>query len=495
MTKRAVFLIKPPYLQIADILRREHGWETYGLTTGPIADRFTSGMVDTLDLFSVIGAAKSDPIPDDIVSRCAAIEEEHEVNLADIISVDRHMGRGWATGGLYPRGFLSDLPYERHLYIVYRMFEAIVGFLGKVMPDMVCPGVVGSMQTAVVYSVSKSLNIPVFGLAEGRYRLAYYWQQDQFGTVPGLEEKYRKLKASNGPTEILYADDFATGTGDYLPGLVEKTKLFNLVRELYGIVRHRWKELIVEPGTAGQIYLSARLRHQTRRYLNTRKEMRRQYPTMDELASSRYVYFPLHFEPEASLNGREPHFTNQMYAVELLSRSVPADVKVLVKEHWGGVGNRPANWMDTVARIPRVEIAAPFGDSIELIRRSMAVATITGTAGLEAAVMGKPVISLGPNYRFNFVDHVWFANDLPELRRLIRHIRDDWDSAGVIREGAILRKAYEQSCFQAKRAIAGVAEPSVEDIEVACKELLRLVEESRPAIDDQLHPNLRRSNG
>ena len=64
-------------------------------------------MSEHLDLSLVVEKAKVSPVPNDIFARCRQLEDEYDLNLADIIATDRHIGIGWVIAGLYPRGSLS----------------------------------------------------------------------------------------------------------------------------------------------------------------------------------------------------------------------------------------------------------------------------------------------------------------------------------------------------------------------------------------------------
>ena len=264
--------------------------------------------------------------------------------------------------------------------------------------------------------------------------------------------------------------------------MLEKGKYSRVLRTVIRDTKnHVIRKIVGKDKRTGDIYLRTRIAYTIRNCLGFRKEMRRQYEPITQIADSDYVYYPLHYEPEASLSGLEPHFTNQMYAVELLSKSVPVGVDVRVKEHPGGIGNRPSHWMDTIAQFPHVKLVNPFESSIELIRNSLATVTIAGTAGLEAALLGKPVISLGPNYRFNFVDHVWHGNDLMNLRGVIKQIYLKKDRGAFRRNGANLMKAIEMTCFKLDEHIVSVKNPSEPAVEVASNELIRLVNEGEAA--------------
>ena len=66
---------------------------------------------------------------------------------------------------------------------------------------------------------------------------------------------------------------------------------------------------------------------------------------------------------------------------------------------------------------PGVEIVAPFADTRTFIEKSDLLVTIQGTMGLEAALLGKPVIVLGdsPILEFPSVTRIGEISDLPAL--------------------------------------------------------------------------------
>ena len=57
----------------------------------------------------------------------------------------------------------------------------------------------------------------------------------------------------------------------------------------------------------------------------------------------------------------------------------------------------------------------------DVIAASDAVVTITGTAGLEGVVMGKPVITFGQHNSYNFLEHVSVVTEESQLRGYLKH--------------------------------------------------------------------------
>jgi hypothetical protein len=64
------------------------------------------------------------------------------------------------------------------------------------------------------------------------------------------------------------------------------------------------------------------------------------------------------------------------------------------------------------------------GPGIDVVRKSKAVAVISGTPGFEAAINGIPVISFGEHALYNFLPHVQHVTDLANLRPALKRIFD-----------------------------------------------------------------------
>jgi hypothetical protein len=112
----------------------------------------------------------------------------------------------------------------------------------------------------------------------------------------------------------------------------------------------------------------------------------------------RYVYFPLQVTPESSINTLEPFFVDQFRAIELLLMHFPSDVRVVVKEHPAFWGTRCTSFYKRLGRMPGVEIASMTLSSDLLRSKSELVASVTGTALLEAMLYGSKCFSFGRTF-------------------------------------------------------------------------------------------------
>jgi hypothetical protein len=115
-----------------------------------------------------------------------------------------------------------------------------------------------------------------------------------------------------------------------------------------------------------------------------------------------YVYFPLHYEPERTTLPDGGWYHDQFKAMIALRNLVPNDVKIIVKEHPSqflniqiGFKGRSPLFYSLIKNLHNVDIVGTNIESSDLIYNSQFVATITGTVGLEAALLKKKVLVLG----------------------------------------------------------------------------------------------------
>jgi hypothetical protein len=123
----------------------------------------------------------------------------------------------------------------------------------------------------------------------------------------------------------------------------------------------------------------------------------------------KFVYFALHFRPERSTIPEANFYFDQASCVSLLSRAIPADFRIIVKEHPRQVGDSfipdlrrthfpELDLYNRIASIPKVRFAPTNSLASDLINKSSLVASCTGSALWEALQLGKPALSFGSSW-------------------------------------------------------------------------------------------------
>lgn len=119
----------------------------------------------------------------------------------------------------------------------------------------------------------------------------------------------------------------------------------------------------------------------------------------------RYIYFPLQFSPEASINVPNPYYIDQMRVIDEIILKYSRGRYVLVKEHPAMMGARPTAFYDDLKRKPGVLTCNALIPSQELIFNADLTVSVTGTATLEAYLLGKPCLLLGDNLLKPYLDN------------------------------------------------------------------------------------------
>lgn len=109
-----------------------------------------------------------------------------------------------------------------------------------------------------------------------------------------------------------------------------------------------------------------------------------------------FVYFPLHLQPEMTTDTWGLDYGDQLLALEELAAALPEGMQIYAKENPKQTRfMREDSFYRRLRLIPNLKYVSPEVPSFELIRRSRCVATISGTAGWEAVLMGKGAIHFG----------------------------------------------------------------------------------------------------
>jgi hypothetical protein len=166
----------------------------------------------------------------------------------------------------------------------------------------------------------------------------------------------------------------------------------------------------------------------------TGSRLRSRYINASGIRRMAYAFYPLHTEPEVSLLVYGRPFLNQIEVIRQIAVSLPVHMQLIVKEHPWMVGKRSHSFYRKLLNIPRVHIARPDIDARDLVADAALVTVITGSVALEAAMLKKPVITLGAcPFTVLPVTMVAPCSNVRELPSLIRTMlgRHEHDEAAL----------------------------------------------------------------
>ena len=136
----------------------------------------------------------------------------------------------------------------------------------------------------------------------------------------------------------------------------------------------------------------------------------------------KFVYFPLQFQPEATIDVAAPHFNNQIETARQIAMSLPEDYTLVVKEHPEMVGLRPPSYIEKISRTVNVKLIDYRISSEEILRKADLVISPSGTTITEAAFLRRPVIQLGDLGTTFKLPNVFKHSDMATLSGKIRDV-------------------------------------------------------------------------
>ena len=147
-----------------------------------------------------------------------------------------------------------------------------------------------------------------------------------------------------------------------------------------------------------------------------------------KFGKQQYIFLPLMFQPERTSCPQGGIFSNQILMLNLLANLVPHGWHVYVKEHptqfHPNMQNNQARskeFYQAIASFDNVKLIDTAIDPFSLIDNAKAVATVGGTAALEAVLRGKPAIVFGYTY-FNDCAGIYPVTSEYEVREAITNI-------------------------------------------------------------------------
>ena len=164
--------------------------------------------------------------------------------------------------------------------------------------------------------------------------------------------------------------------------------------------------------------------------------------------NQKYIFFPLSTEPENSLHVASQECFDQLNVIASISRDLPANIFLVIKESIYSLGSRSMEFYKKISQFKNVILVNINEPGLNLIKKSVAVANISGTAGLEAAILGKPVLNFGKNNIYDFVPHVFNVSTSDKLFDKISYITDGkFDSQESKKNGYFLKESIIKNSF------------------------------------------------
>ncbi len=333
-----------------------------------------------------------------------------EAGLFGAIVADRRLFMG--PDCVFTQDYRRRYSDDELLFILERGIERMEELFDRLKPDLVVSFICVTMLDYLAYLIAKARGVRFLNLRPTRIgdRVAFSHRLND--PSPELATQYQRLMGGEqSPFEEearRYIQRVREQHGRYegvvrpsdKPALKSNASKFARIDQFIAAVRGylNYRNSIAAsdnhvPDPLRRLYFTAwRNARQARR---VRTFFKGRYVGEADLKGLRYVFFPLHTEPEVSLLVYGRPYVNQIEIVRMLAMSLPVDTVLLVKEHPWMVGKRSLAAYQKMLDIPRVRFADPALEARTLVKQADLVAVVTGSVALEAAMLDRPVITFG----------------------------------------------------------------------------------------------------
>ena len=325
-----------------------------------------------------------------------------------VLAGERDIGRGFSKPIYYwfhnriARNVMRD--NAEPFRIVRRMFAFARSVLEAAPPDLVIAGEWADPMCFTFYLAARRLGIRC---AANRY--SKVWSGRCFWSSGML--MYNDLGRAKSQTRRDAQAPISDHSRDHIAAFRSKPKMVGYLKAIWDkIDRTNWWNRHVELAR----HLAVEIRHHVKRYGGPPPKpalrllfdfYRRQwlewrnarfFRSFDDesLERTRYIYLPLHKDPEQALNYQAPFWVYQLSTVELASSSLPAGYKLMVREHRTNPSRRSPRFYKQLASIPGVVLIDGYDSQFKYLKHADLVLTENGASAWEGLLLGRRVITL-----------------------------------------------------------------------------------------------------
>jgi len=134
-----------------------------------------------------------------------------------------------------------------------------------------------------------------------------------------------------------------------------------------------------------------------------------------------YFVFPLHMQPEASTLILSPFNVDQKSTIINISKILPLDTKLYVKEHRSALGQHSLAFYKELKKYPNIKLISYKENMFDLIKNSKGTINLSSTVGFESLMLKKPSIVLGDVF-YNDSGLTFKVNSYLDLEETIKQL-------------------------------------------------------------------------
>jgi hypothetical protein len=135
--------------------------------------------------------------------------------------------------------------------------------------------------------------------------------------------------------------------------------------------------------------------------------------------SKNFLFYGFHLITESTVTYKSMPYTNQKNLIEMISRVLPYNYYLYVREHPHWPKLYKYNFLKSITNFPNIKIISPDVSIHDIISNSKGILSLSSTTGIEALMYGKPVLSFASNIYTGYHSSAIYCQNLYELDKKI----------------------------------------------------------------------------
>ena len=341
----------------------------------------------------------------------------------------------------YYYGFKQNMSDEDIIVYIKAVYKNIKSVFAEFKPEVIVTPNFVALQHLMFYLYARKHGVRMFGVTDMKVR-GYFSFSDHLQTCGPFADRIAELDngahSDNRERAKAYIRKFREQF--IKPDTVCKSPLdtvdwWGSIKQeilpywfcLHWFLKKGWEKKNVFGVTLDTLSPRYILRDHYMRKLNKWRSNRFQYADFDSI--EKFVFFPLQFQPEETIDVHSPRFNNQLETARQLAMSLPGDYTLVTKEHPMMIDKRSPSYLEKLARTPNVKLIDPKISSEYVLERAPLVISPGGTILAEAAILKIPAIQLGEVGRTKLLPNVCHYTDMSTVSAVIKkQLGDKLDS-------------------------------------------------------------------
>ena len=302
--------------------------------------------------------------------------------------------------------FVYRLPHYEYINIINMLVNHYYAMLKQGVDMVVFEDIPHGGSGLTMYMVAKAMGIKTLMLVPA-YEAGYFtycYSIEDYGIFADASDYCEELDDIVIKKE--YKKDIAYMTPEMMAKDLGKHSMSYYFQPLLSPKYYFWKKKVLWKEQQAKYlnlydFIEKKIIRSVGRYFQHRCYNKNNTKTVQYVDfKKKYVYFPLHLQPEMTTDVLGGKYTDQLLAIEKLHKILPDDWYIYVKENPKQKSYmRGRYFFERLSLIANVVFVDRTIDTYKLMESAQFVSTITGTAAWEAITGGKSALIFG---------RVWF---------------------------------------------------------------------------------------